>query len=53
MKSLNGIIRKDLRVESITRAIALAEQDFVAAKDDRDLDLPMLLQAGWGVTGWC
>ena len=32
MKSLNGIIRKDLRVESIKRAIALAQQDFVAAK---------------------
>lgn len=32
MKSLNDIIRKDLRVESIKRAIALAEQVAVAAK---------------------
>ena len=51
MKSLTGIIRKGFRVESTKRAIALAEQDFVAAKGQRDLDLPMLLQAGWGVTG--
>ena len=53
MKSLTGIIRKGFRVESIKRAIALAEQDFVAAKGHRDLDLPMLLQAGWGVTELC
>ena len=51
MKSLTGIIRKGFRVESTKREIALAEQDFVAAKGQRDLDLPMLLQAGWGVTG--
>ena len=53
MKSLNGIIRKGFGVESIKRAIALAEQDFVAAKGHSDLDLSMLFQAGWGVTGLC
>ena len=46
MKSHTGIIRKGFRVESIKRAIALAEHNFVAAKGQRDLDLPMLLQTG-------